>query len=107
MAFSPDGERIASAGEDGKVKIWNSRTGRGRPTVPRAQTAACSVAFHPDGKHLASAGADRLVKVWDLDDRPARCSRDRATPFASLGRRTPWRSVRPTAGNSRREATRR
>src|SRR5262249_17014051 len=28
VAFSPDGELIASVGKDGKVKVWNSRTGR-------------------------------------------------------------------------------
>src|SRR5262249_34663077 len=28
VAFSPDGERLASAGGDGTVKIWNSRTGK-------------------------------------------------------------------------------
>ena len=28
VAFSPDGERLASAGGDGAVKIWNSRTGK-------------------------------------------------------------------------------
>jgi WD40 repeat protein/serine/threonine protein kinase len=66
VAFSPDGERIASAGKDGKVKIWNSRTGRIIQEFPAHETAACSVAFHPDGRHLASAGADGLVKVWDL-----------------------------------------
>jgi WD40 repeat protein/serine/threonine protein kinase len=66
VAFSPDGERIASAGKDGKVKIWNSRTGRIIQEFPAHDIAACSVAFHPDGRHLASAGADRLVKVWDL-----------------------------------------
>ena len=66
IAFSPDGEQIASAGRDGKVKIWNSRTGRIIQEFPAHAGAACSVAFHPDGRYLASAGADRLVKVWDL-----------------------------------------
>src|SRR5207247_6621080 len=66
LAFSPDGERIASAGKDGKVKIWNSRTGRINQEFPAHTGAGCSVTFHPDGKHLATAGADRLVKVWDL-----------------------------------------
>ncbi len=69
VAFSPDGERIASAGKGGKVKIWDSRTRRIIQEFPAHETAACSVAFHPDGRHLASAGADRLVKVWDLETR--------------------------------------
>ena len=67
VAFSPDGELLASAGGDGTVKVWNSRTGEVIQTLENAHPGfASSVAFHPDGKHLASAGADRQVKVWDL-----------------------------------------
>jgi eukaryotic-like serine/threonine-protein kinase len=66
VAFSPDGERLASAGGDGTVKIWNSRTGDVVQTFNAHVDAVASVVFHPDGKHLASRGADRKVKVWDL-----------------------------------------
>jgi WD40 repeat protein/serine/threonine protein kinase len=63
---SPDGERLASAGGDGVIKIRNSRTGEVLKKFPAHDNGASSVAFHPDGLHLASAGADGLVKVWDL-----------------------------------------
>src|SRR5262249_17097814 len=43
VAFSPDGERIASAGKDGKVKIWNSRTGKLILEFPAHDNAACGV----------------------------------------------------------------
>ena len=66
LAFSPDGERLASAGGDGAVKVWNSRTGKVIQTLDAHPGCVSSVAFHPDGKHLASVGADQQVKVWDL-----------------------------------------
>jgi WD40 repeat protein/serine/threonine protein kinase len=67
VAFSPDGERLASAGGDGAVKIWNSRMGKVVQTIKQAHTdSVVGVAFHPEGKHLASVGADLRVKVWDL-----------------------------------------
>jgi eukaryotic-like serine/threonine-protein kinase len=67
VAFSPHGERLASAGEDGKIKVWNSGKGALVQTLPNAHTnSVVAVAFHPDGRHLASAGADGQVKVWDL-----------------------------------------
>jgi WD40 repeat protein/serine/threonine protein kinase len=65
VAFSPDGELLASAGGDGAVKIWNSRTGQLVQTFPAHAGSVVSVAFHPDGTHLASVGTDRRAKVWD------------------------------------------
>src|SRR4051794_18855904 len=63
VAFSHDGERLASAGADGAVKIWNSRTGQVIQRIPAAHTGwSPSVAFHPDGRHVASAGEDRQLK---------------------------------------------
>jgi WD40 repeat protein len=70
VAFSPDGERLASAGGDGTVKVWKSRTGEVVLEFQAHDTSAVSVAFHPDGKHLASAGVDGWVKVWDLTASP-------------------------------------
>jgi eukaryotic-like serine/threonine-protein kinase len=66
VALSPDGKRIASAGKDGTVKIWDTKTSRVILKFTAHEKWACGVAFHPDGRHLASTGADRLVKVWDL-----------------------------------------
>jgi WD40 repeat protein/serine/threonine protein kinase len=66
VAFSPDGELLASAGGDGTIKVWNSRTGDVVQIFNTHTDSVVSIAFHPDGKYLASAGADRLLKVWDL-----------------------------------------
>jgi WD40 repeat protein len=66
LAFSPDGERIASAGGDGSIKIWNSRMGDMVQSFPAHANSVVAVTFHPDGNQLASVGADRLVRVWDL-----------------------------------------
>src|SRR5262249_30671608 len=73
VAFSSDGERLASAGGDGAVQVWNSRTGKVIQMRKDAHTRfACCVAFHPEGNHLASVGADGRVNVWELTAGPTR-----------------------------------
>jgi tetratricopeptide (TPR) repeat protein len=65
VAFSPDGARLASAGEDGAVRVWDVATGQEALTLRGHAGPVRRVAFSPDGGRLASAGGDGTVKVWD------------------------------------------
>ena len=64
-AFSPDGTRLASAGEDGAVKVWNVADGSQVRHYRGHTSSVTAVAFSHDGKKLASSSEDGTVKVWD------------------------------------------
>jgi WD40 repeat protein/tRNA A-37 threonylcarbamoyl transferase component Bud32 len=65
VAFSPDGNRLASGSEDETVKVWDAQTGQEILVLKGHTGAVWSVAFSPDGKHIVSGSADSTVKVWD------------------------------------------
>ncbi|KAJ6574321.1 hypothetical protein B0H19DRAFT_985970, partial [Mycena capillaripes] len=66
VAFSPDGQRIASGSSDKTVRIWDAATGTaiGEPLQGHDDSVQ-SVAFSPDGRRIVSGSCDKTVRIWD------------------------------------------
>src|SRR5262249_26126134 len=64
VAFSPDGKRIASGGDDLTVKVWEARTGQEALNLRGHTETIWRVAFSPDGNRIASASRDGPIKIW-------------------------------------------
>lgn len=65
IAFSRDDRRIATAGADCTVRLWESATGKLIRSLPGHLQGACWASFSPDGGLLATAGDDRTVRIWN------------------------------------------
>ncbi len=67
VAVAPDGNRVASVGEDGTLRIWDPT--RGGLLITRTITAKAlrSVAYSPNGELLAVGGRDGLLKFLTPD----------------------------------------
>jgi WD40 repeat protein len=65
VAFSPDGKRIASNGNEKNIKVWNAETGSEIMTLLGHDSAVYCVGYSPDGKWIASGSADKTMRIWD------------------------------------------
>lgn len=72
LIFSPDNQRLASAGKDGSVRVWNVKTGQQNFVQINRADQLSEIAYSADGKVLASAGQRPEISLWDAETGEAR-----------------------------------
>ena len=65
VAYSPDGDALASGSFNHIVRLWDATTGELRTTLRGHTNSVWDVAYSPDGSTLASASFDETVRLWD------------------------------------------
>ncbi|MBD2409265.1 protein kinase [Nostoc calcicola FACHB-389] len=66
LAFSNDGQILASGGGNGVIKLWSVATGREIRTLSDHSNWVNSLDFSSDGQILASCSRDRTIKLWSV-----------------------------------------
>ena len=69
ITLSPDGEKLATGGEDKLIRLWDLVDGKQLKQIEAHSAPVMSLAFKPDGTAIASGAADQELKIWDIKTR--------------------------------------
>ncbi|MBK4730292.1 WD40 repeat domain-containing protein [Oxynema sp. CENA135] len=67
VAFSPDGQTLATSGSGDKaIAIWDISSGKKLKTLHGHGDWVNAIAFNPQGPTCASCSSDGTIKIWDM-----------------------------------------
>lgn len=69
VAIYPDGETIATAGDDRSIKLWNVGTGKCVYSFAGISEEIRAIAISADGKSIVAGGFDRRISYWSLESK--------------------------------------
>ncbi|MDQ1295309.1 MAG: hypothetical protein QG608_3194, partial [Actinomycetota bacterium] len=67
--YSPDGDTIATVGQDDTLRLWDARTGKELKVLTEHDRTVSGVSFSPDGTLLATSSWDGTARIWDVRSR--------------------------------------
>jgi WD40 repeat protein len=68
LAFSPNGQILASADRNGGISLWDPDNGQELFTLAGHKSAVTTLSWRPDSKLLASSSEDGTVKLWETKE---------------------------------------
>jgi len=83
LDWHAEGRLLASAGQDGHVRLWDATTGTEVQALRHATSWVERVAYHPLG-HFLAAAAGKSLRVWDAQGTLVCEHRDHASTIADI-----------------------
>jgi len=65
--FSPDGNRVATAGNDRSARVWDVTTGEPITSVLEHEDRTIRACFSPDGQRVLTTSGDGTARIWNSD----------------------------------------
>jgi WD40 repeat protein len=66
VAFSSDGQILASSGYEGDIRLWTTCSGRAVGVLKGHRNFVSDLAFSADGQWLASTSYDNTLRLWNM-----------------------------------------
>jgi WD40 repeat protein len=67
IAFSPDGQLVATGDANNQVRLWGTADYRLLQTYRGHTDWVRAIVFHPDGSQLISGSDDQTIRLWDIE----------------------------------------